>query len=123
LKDLDPEQGLPFEDAPAPDLFVLILRQLWGQYWGLVLSPVSDETQNCGGVKMETGGMGEDSVEVNGNWDVEEILDEVVDRAPELIKMKAPTAGANPFTQSPSIMVADTGLETPGTGLGRAKTV
>ena len=72
---------------------------------------------------METGGMGEDSVEVNGNWDVEEILDEVVDRAPELIKMTAPTAGANPFTQSPSIMVADTGLETPGTGLGRAKTV
>jgi hypothetical protein len=56
-------------------------------------------------------------------WDVEESVDEVMDRAHELPKLNGLTAGINPPTQSPSIMTADTGLETQGKGLDRAQTV
>ena len=31
---LDPAEGLPFEDSPAPDLFTSIFRQLWGVIGG-----------------------------------------------------------------------------------------
>ena len=34
LGGLDPAEGLPFEDAPAPDLFTSIFRQLWGVIGG-----------------------------------------------------------------------------------------
>ncbi len=126
LRDLNPGWGLPFEDTPAPDLFVLIFRQLWGEYGGLVLSPVSDKTPNCGRINVEIGNVGEDLVEVEGDVDVGEDLVEVegdgdmkemVERAKddrELTKTKAPATGTNPPTQSPSIMTAYTGLEMQG---------
>ena len=101
LRDLNPEWGLPFEDAPALDLCVLIFRQFWGGCGGLVLSPVSDKTPNCGGVKVEIGDVGEESVEVEENWDLdkmeenlEESVDEVMDRAHEPTKSKGLTTGA-----------------------------
>ncbi len=130
-RDLDPGRGLPVKDAPVPDLFVSIFRQLWGEYGLLVLSPVSDETPNCGRVNVEIGEVGEDLVEVEGDVDVGEDLvevegdgdvEDIVERAKdnrELTKKKAPATGANPPTQSPSIMTANTGLETQGMELDK----
>jgi hypothetical protein len=91
----------------------------------LVLSPVSDEPLNCGGFKMEIGDVevGENSVEVQGNRGVEEIVEKIVGRAQELTKKKAPAAGASPPTQSPNVMMANTGFETQGTELDGAQTV
>jgi hypothetical protein len=111
LKDLDPERSLPFEGAPAPDLFVLIFRQFWGEGGGLGLIPVSVETPNCERVKMKRRDVGEVLVESEGDGDgiVEQLRE---DR--ELTNKKAHAAGANHPTQSPSVMTADTGLETRG---------
>jgi len=54
LGGLDPAGGLPFEDAPAPDLFTSIFRQLWGVIVG-----------GLGGVgeKEKAGGVGEEEKE------------------------------------------------------------
>ncbi len=67
LRDLDPERGLPFKDAPAPDVFVSIFRQLWGVCRGPVLVPVSVETPNCGGDEIVAGVEGEEEKEDEGN--------------------------------------------------------
>ncbi len=92
----------------------------------MVLSPVSDETPNCGRVDVEIGDVGEDLVEVEGDVDVGEDfvevevdgeVEEILERAKddrELTKKKAPAVGSNPPTQSPSIMTANKGLETQG---------
>ncbi len=134
LRDLDPERGLPFEDAPAPDVFVLIFRQFWGRCGGLVLGPVSVETPNCGG-----GEIGKDSVELEDslaveledslaveldeeNWDVEKDVEnwdvekdvEMKSKCRDAYATKCRAAGAGPPTPSPSIMTNDTGLETQG---------
>ena len=66
LGELNPERGLSFEDAPAPDVFILIFRQFGGGCGGLVLGPVSVETPNCGGGKI-----GKDSVELEDSLAVE----------------------------------------------------
>jgi hypothetical protein len=96
LRDLDPEEGLPFEDAPAPDLCVSIFRQFWGGCGGLVFCPASDKTPNCGGIKIED--MGKVSVEVEKQGEVEEMEE----------KAKGPVTCAGPPSQPPSIMTADT---------------
>jgi len=90
----------------------------------LVLGPVSVESPNCGG-----GEIGKDSVELEDslaveleeeNWDVEkdvENWDVEKDVETKLTSLdayarKCRAAGAGPPTPSPSIMTADTGLET-----------
>ena len=126
MRELDPERGLPFEDAPAPDVFVSIFRQFWGGCGGLVLGPVSVESPNCGG-----GEIGKDSVELEDslaveleeenwdvekdveNWDVEKDL-ETKSKCRDAYATKCRAAGAGPPTPSPSIMTADAGLETQG---------
>ena len=75
LRDLDPERGLPFEDAPAPDVFVSIFRQLWGVCGGSVLGPVSVETPNCGGGEIVVGVEGEEEKEEEGNQEENGDLD------------------------------------------------
>jgi hypothetical protein len=108
----DPAHGLPFEDAPAPDVFISIFRQLWGVCGGLALGPVSVETPNCVGGKIDSVAL-EDSLTVElddslaveveeENWGVETV-----------VKAKR-AAGAGPPTPPPSMMTADTGLETQG---------
>jgi hypothetical protein len=84
-RDLDPERGLPFEDAPALDVFVSIFRQFWGGCGGLVLGPVSVETPNCGEVKIGKDSVElEDSLEAEENWDVEKDVDiPWVDQVPD----------------------------------------
>ena len=63
LIECNPADDLPFEDAPAPDVFVSIFRQLWGVCGGLALGPVSVETPNCGRGKVDSVAL-EDSVTV-----------------------------------------------------------
>jgi hypothetical protein len=134
LRDFDPERSLPFEDAPAPDVFVSIFRQFWGRCGGLVLGPVSVETPNCGGGKI-----GKDSVELEDslaveledslaveleeeNWDVEKDVEywdvekdvEMKSKCRDAYATKCRAAGAGPPTPYPSIMTADTWLETQG---------
>jgi hypothetical protein len=134
LRDLDPERGLPFEDAPATDVFVSIFRHFLGGCGGLVLGLVSVETPNCGGGKI-----GKDSVELDDslaveledslaveleeeNWDVEKDVEnwdvkkdvETKSKCRDAYTTKCRAAGAGPPTPSPSIMTADTGLETQG---------
>jgi len=126
LRDLDPERGLPFEDAPAPDVFISIFRQLWGVCGGLVLDPVSVETPNCGGDEIVAGIEGEEN-EDEGNKEENGDLDGHVmsyvdmssyrsvegDPVERVVKAKR-AAGAGSPTPPPSIMTADTGLETQG---------
>ncbi len=120
LRDLDPERGLPFEDAPAPDVFVSIFRQFWGVCGGLVLGPVSVETPNCGGVEI-----GKDSVELEDslaveledslaveleeeNWDVEKDVEnwdvekDVETKCHVAYATKCRAAGAGPPTPPPA---------------------
>jgi hypothetical protein len=148
LRDLDPERGLPFEDAPAPDVFVSIFRQLWGVCGGSVLDPVSVETPNCGGDEIVAGIEGEEEKEDEGNKeengdldghmnsyvdmssymsvevdpvdghmnsyvDMSSYMSVEVDPVERVGKAKR-AAGAGSPTPSPSIMTADTGLETQG---------
>ncbi len=113
-RDLDPERGLLFEDAPAPDVFVSIFRQFWGGCGGLVLGPVSVETPNCGEVEIGKDSVElEDSLEAEENWDVEKDV-ETKSKCCDAYATKCRAAGAGPPTLSPSIMTANTGLETQG---------
>ena len=112
LRDLDPERGLPFEDAPAPDVFVSIFRQLWGVGGGVVLGPVSVETPNCGGSEIDSG-----AVEVVVPVSVEvavavKLKEDIVDV--EKVDKAKRVAGAGPPSPPPSVMTADIGLETRG---------
>jgi hypothetical protein len=129
LRKLDPERGLPFEDAPAPDVFVSIFRQLWGVCGGLVLGPVSVETPNCGRGEIDSVALEdalavelEDSVAVEleeENWDLEK---EVENWDVEKVVKAKRAAGAGSPTPPPSIMTADTGLETQGSAGGSDRT-
>ena len=67
MSECDPARCLPFEDAPAPNVFVSIFRQLWGVCGGLTLGLVSVETPNCGVGEIGSVVL-EDSLAVKWKW-------------------------------------------------------
>ena len=112
----------------------VITRQFWGGCGGLVLGPVSVETPNCGGGEIRKDSVEledslavelEDSLAVEleeENWDVEKDVEnwnvekdvKTKSKCRDAYMTKCCAAGAGPPTPSPSIMTADTGLETQG---------